>query len=324
MRTWEMCNNREAFESRLKSMNGVEYLIVGEPQKIDDPALADTGIWVIRKQDRKKRVQKDDEVTVLGTYYIIGDNMYQAPSVYDIVGNRLVSYSHSASDHIPLLIWIQLSAMNSLNKFAELAKPLPLFTPAVGYTYYPPTTNKATNTSQASANQSSRESSVAPNLSQSNTAAVLESGPQPSSNTSAAQAPDPRDSFALFESFQIMERYGDEYMDENPLRGEPGNFTFTATKERIRAKQAEAEAAKAREAEIARKLEESRIAAAATPFARTTTTEKTKTGGAVVGSADGVKATVKKRNGEKRKRKSRNATSPTSPMTPATPATPAS
>lgn len=89
-RTWEMCNNRVDFETKLKSMNGVEYLIVGEPQKVDDPALVDTGVWVIRKQDRKKRAGREDDVTVLGTYYVVGENMYQAPSVYDIVGNHLV------------------------------------------------------------------------------------------------------------------------------------------------------------------------------------------------------------------------------------------
>lgn len=156
-------------------------------------------------------------------------------------------------------------------------------------------------------------------MSQSNTAAALEGTSQaPTGSASAAQAPDPRESFALFESFQMMQRYGDEYMDENPLRGEPGNFTFSATKERIRAKQAEAEAAKAREAEIARKLEESRAAAAATPFARNSTAEKAKADGA---SAD---AKPKKIKIGGKKRKSRTATGATSPMTPATPATPAS
>lgn len=77
-------------------MNGVEYLIVGEPQKETDPTLGpDTGVWVIRKQDRRKRAGRDDEVTVLGTYYLIGENMYQAPSIYDVVGNHLVRTTRS-------------------------------------------------------------------------------------------------------------------------------------------------------------------------------------------------------------------------------------
>ena len=78
-------------------MNGLEFMIVGEPQTSPDPALGpDTGIWIIRKQERRKRQGKEDEITVLGTYYLVGENMYQAPSVYDIVGNHLVGFHVSA------------------------------------------------------------------------------------------------------------------------------------------------------------------------------------------------------------------------------------
>lgn len=90
MRLWQMVMNREAFETQLRSMNGVEYMIVGEPQPVEPGSTEDTGIWVIRKQDRRKRPNGNDEITVLGTYYLVGENMYQAPSVYDIVGNHLV------------------------------------------------------------------------------------------------------------------------------------------------------------------------------------------------------------------------------------------
>lgn len=91
-RTFEVCRRRDTLEARLKSLNGLEYLIVGEAQPSADPALqgADTGVWVVRKQDRTKRAGREDEITILGTYYIVGENMYQAPSVYDIVGNHLV------------------------------------------------------------------------------------------------------------------------------------------------------------------------------------------------------------------------------------------
>lgn len=91
MRLWELCNDRVKFEERLREIPGVEYVIVGEPQKVEDATLGpDTGIWVIHKQDRIKTRGRKDEVVLLATYYIIGENMYQAPSVYDVVGNRLV------------------------------------------------------------------------------------------------------------------------------------------------------------------------------------------------------------------------------------------
>ncbi|GAB7350284.1 hypothetical protein MBLNU459_g0925t1 [Dothideomycetes sp. NU459] len=304
MRTWEVCTNRDAFETRLKSMNGVEYLIVGEPQKEADPVHGpDTGIWVIRKQDRRKRAGREDEVTVLATYYLVGENMYQAPSVYDIVGNHL------------------LATMNSLEKFNTLANSLPLFTPALGYTYYPPAPSKPTVASQASLAQSSRESSITP-AAQTLTAAAAASqnstsfdSTANSTNGTLTQAPDPLSSFALYESFNMMIRYGDEYMDENPLRGEPGNFTFSSTKDRVRAKAAEAEAAKAREQEMAKKLEDARASAVATPFAGTATPEK------VQSPISDAKPTIKRsKTGDRiKRRKSKVATSPTSPASPAVP-----
>lgn len=87
MRLWDLCNNRVAFEDRLRGISGVEYMIAKEPERTAD---GDTGIWVIHKQDRRKTPGAADKVTLLATYYIMGENMYQAPSVYDVVGNRLV------------------------------------------------------------------------------------------------------------------------------------------------------------------------------------------------------------------------------------------
>lgn len=193
-----------------------------------------------------------------------------------------------------------------MTKLVELVKDQPLFAPALGHTYFPPIS--ATNT-QTPALDASREPSAAP--SQSNA-------------TNPTATPDPRESYALLESFQMTMHYGDEYMDENPLRGEPGNFTFTATKERIRAKQAEAEAAKVKQAQLAKKLAESRAAGAtvtATPFGASTTAAKVKADAA---TADGKPVTKRAKSGDKKKKRNRNATSPMSPMTPATPATPAS
>lgn len=90
-----MCLNRVAFEDRLRQISGIEYVVAEEPQTIGDPEnKEDSGVWVIRKLDRRKRKDREDEVSVLGTYYILssemGYNMYQAPSVHDIVGNHLV------------------------------------------------------------------------------------------------------------------------------------------------------------------------------------------------------------------------------------------
>jgi mediator of RNA polymerase II transcription subunit 6 len=291
-----MCTNRQAFETRLKQMNGVEYLIVGEPQQNTDPSLGpDTGIWVIRKQDRRKRPPQADEITVLATYYMVGENMYQAPSVYDIVGNHL------------------LSAMNSLTKFTQAAAPLPLYTPATGYTYYPPATAKTLAASQA-LTSTSREASTAPTPAELPTSSTLDATIQSTPSTldpkpTTTKDTDPRAQKAFYESLHNMVLYGDEYMDENPLRGEPGNFTFSATKHHVRAKAEAAEAAKAKEAELARKLEEARLAAKATPFA------------SAAAKKDEEEKTKKKVRDKIRKRRSKGlATNPSTPASPATPA----
>ncbi|KAK8200735.1 Mediator of RNA polymerase II transcription subunit 6 [Zalaria obscura] len=298
MRLWQMVMNREAFETQLRSMNGVEYMIVGEPQPVEPGSTEDTGIWVIRKQDRRKRPNGNDEITVLGTYYLVGENMYQAPSVYDIVGNHLLSIS------------------TSLSKFINKASPLPLFTPAIGHTYYPPAPPKQTaGASQQALSQTSREGSLAPSdavITQQSRAGSVVPGSRSAATEISSQATDPRDTYALYESFDAMLRYGDEYMDENPLRGEPGNFVFSSTQDRVRARQAEAEAAAARakeEKEAAIKAEEERKSRSkeASPAASETR----------AGSPIGEQKAKKPRTDRIRRRKSKSNISPTTPNSPA-------
>jgi len=280
------CANRQELERILRERPGLEHMIVGEPQATTNPSEGpDTGVWVIRKQDRKRTQSRGDELTTVGTHFIVGDNIYQAPAVYDVVGNHL------------------LSAMNSLNKFIDKAASLPMYTPATGYTYYPPATAK-TSTIQASA---SREGSVvaeqrAPSLTAEGASSIPDSG-----NTNGAIAAiDPRDSILLEQSFRLMQSHGDEFMDENPLRGEPGSFVFTHTKDRLKARQAEAEAAAVR----LREREAERAKSAIPAAFSTKLKEESKT-------PDNKPQPVRKgsKGDGKKRRKSRTAISPISPAT---------
>jgi mediator of RNA polymerase II transcription subunit 6 len=81
---------RENFEAHIKSMGGLEYVVAQEPAETA-PGTG-TGVWVIRKQIRKLRQAAlgGDEITVLGTYFVVGENIYMAPAVGDILGSRLV------------------------------------------------------------------------------------------------------------------------------------------------------------------------------------------------------------------------------------------
>ncbi|GAM83726.1 hypothetical protein ANO11243_017150 [Dothideomycetidae sp. 11243] len=240
--TLALYSDRQRLEQTLRQRPGVEYMIVGEPQPVEDQTAGpDTGVWVIRKQERTKRPPpKDDELLPLGTYYITGNNMYQAPSIYDVVGNHL------------------LSAMTSLSKFVEQAAPLPIFNPASGYSWLPPTESKAVSKSQQ-VSVTSREGSMGPDPASQSTSSLDTGARAGTAGGAVTGMSDPafdlRDDMLLEQSLRLTLAYGDEYMDENPLRGEPGNFVFTHTKDHLKAKQAQLEAAavKAKEKEAAQK-----------------------------------------------------------------------
>jgi hypothetical protein len=85
---------REAFEGRLKSMSGLEFIVAQEPAEMA-PGTG-TGVWVIRKQTRRKRPGQEDEVTVHSTYFVMGLNIYMAPAVGDVIGSHLVRHLISA------------------------------------------------------------------------------------------------------------------------------------------------------------------------------------------------------------------------------------
>ena len=86
---FHLIQTREAFESRLKTMQGLEFMVAHEPT---GPAQAgpDSGIWVIRKQVRRKVQGAADNVTVLGSYFMVGENIYMSPSIAKVLGSRLV------------------------------------------------------------------------------------------------------------------------------------------------------------------------------------------------------------------------------------------
>lgn len=80
---------RETFEERLRSMSGLEYIVSEAPEETG-PGMG-TGVWVIKKQTRKKRNGQEDELTVHALYYIIGQNIYPAPSLMDVMSSKMVS-----------------------------------------------------------------------------------------------------------------------------------------------------------------------------------------------------------------------------------------
>lgn len=84
-----LIQTREAFEGRLKTMQGLEYMVSHDPS--DNGRLVEnSGVWVIRKQIRRKRPIGNDEITPISSYFVVGENIYMAPSVGNVLGSRLV------------------------------------------------------------------------------------------------------------------------------------------------------------------------------------------------------------------------------------------
>lgn len=210
-------------------MQGLEFVVAYDPlqaaaQSERSFAHEPSNIWVIRKQTRRKRSGLDDEVVVLSTFFVVGDCIYMAPSVASVIGNRIVSASMGflllfASQELMLIRAGQLSAVTSLTSLLKTASTLPSFTPSYGHTYMPPTI-KSTETSQTGGKEDSTSTPMPEGESQNK--ASLQGATTTSNIGSTVQ-----DTRTLAESFNLLSRYGDEFMDENPLVGEPGSFILS-------------------------------------------------------------------------------------------------
>ncbi|OAX80443.1 hypothetical protein ACJ72_05224 [Emergomyces africanus] len=226
-------------------MQGLEFMVVHDPlQEAAAAAAAAAGgkqpqrlpqepsnVWVIRKQTRKKRTGSgsasasgvaggDDEIQVLATYFVVGDSVYMAPSVLKIIGSRM------------------LSTVTSLTKALCVASPLPIFSPSYGHTYMPPVPKSLEaprpgiqqpgqqglpDTPLPDTSLQSKGGSGTPAAATQQTSASTSTPPLTSSSTTM------RDSRSLVEAFNLLARYGDEFMDDAPLLGEPGSFIIGKT-----------------------------------------------------------------------------------------------
>ena len=80
---------REAFEGALRTMQGLEFVVSHDPSE-NGHKIENSGVWVIRKQTRRKRQGADDELLPISSYFVVGENIYMAPSVLSIISNRMV------------------------------------------------------------------------------------------------------------------------------------------------------------------------------------------------------------------------------------------
>ncbi|KAJ4148087.1 hypothetical protein LMH87_002574 [Akanthomyces muscarius] len=205
MSMYHFIQTREAFEGRLKTMSGLEF-IVGEEPAESGPGMG-TGVWVIRKQTRRKRYQEEDEITVHASYFVVNENIYMAPTLADILASRIMTISSAIAKALPA---------------AEAARQ---WRPSGGHSYKPP---PAPTSGPAGALQAARNRMHEPK----------EGTPAPGAPTTAnkgaaAAAPPNVQELSLErsaeESFWVHMRHGGEYLDENPITGRPGEFHLSST-----------------------------------------------------------------------------------------------
>lgn len=227
--------DRRTFEESLRRMIGTEYMIVDEPKPAKDAGdmipYGTTGIWVVRKQDRQRVQQFDgrtaEELTTLETYYTHGQNVYKAASLADTIGNRL------------------LFAQRHIQAFVDTVSALPSFDPAMGGYYYLRPQNRpaaAAGSTPGTPGRSREASAIAGADSHSIRSGSVELGTQAGGDPSANAL----ESRLLRESLGMSVQFGDEYMDENPIIGEPGKFSFTSSTAAVKKRKADEEAAAAK------------------------------------------------------------------------------
>ena len=313
--TFSKVHDRLAFEGLLRQRPGVEYNIVGDGEPVpgapDWVRIKRNGVWVIRKVDRlqwdgpdprsprDKQENPFPETELLGTYFLVGPNAYQAPSVGDVVGNRL------------------FSAATSLSKYVEMVSSLPSFSPTTGYSYLPQAQKRSGTASTTGSPSRSREGSVAPGTdSQSLRSGSLAPDSQQAEGTKASK--NAQDARLLAQSLQAAIQFGEEYMDENPILGEPGSFKFTSSTAAVKKRKADEEAARV----AAQKAKEAKSAAGTPAGSPKAEPAKAPTPPPVftdAKSGGGATEKLKKEERKKRKRSKATLTSPSTPVSGNTP-----
>ncbi|KAI0199374.1 MED6 mediator sub complex component-domain-containing protein [Astrocystis sublimbata] len=195
-----LIHTREAFEGRLREMSGLEFIVAQEPAETA-PGTG-TGVWVIRKQTRRKR-DPDDDIAIHAAYYVVDENVYMAPTLAQTLAFRIATIS------------------SALSKVFPAADEARVWTPSRGHVYKP---DKTTITNRPRNTADPKEATPKPDGA-------------PSSKVNGASEPKGTDPISLEAelmrhaeySMQIHSQFGGDYEDENPITGRPGAFNLAKT-----------------------------------------------------------------------------------------------
>lgn len=231
---------RTAFEFLLDGMSGLEYRVHLSPASFGPEVEPNLGTFVIRKQERRwvDGDPQNAELTVLATYYVVGLVVYMANSISDVITSRLVSPFEE-----PLAVaslTAKRTTTSSLSKLMQRASSLSMYSPSEGHHYIPANVRQQDRPSRTPGN--SREGSLAPEGSQIST-------------TSKSLKSKGGDVGTLYDAYRLFNSFSNEYMDENPLLGEPGSFVFSTSREAVQG-QRDAEAKRAEQQAELKKAQE--------------------------------------------------------------------
>ncbi|TGZ81113.1 hypothetical protein EX30DRAFT_348983 [Ascodesmis nigricans] len=193
--------SQEAFDAKLREMKGEEFVCVGGSEE--------TGVWIVRKQRRWGKGEGD--VVRLGTYYVAGTgNVYQAPSVGDVVSNRLLNIS------------------SKLRKSLSIASSTLSTAPAVSSSQPAPASSSFNTTTTTTPLPASQQPASTPASTAPGTTAGGSSVPQMKVSQSRAQ----QDLHLMRSALRMSLQFGGEYMDGPPTivggQSEPGRAAVGA------------------------------------------------------------------------------------------------
>ncbi|KAL8743901.1 MAG: hypothetical protein Q9190_003803 [Brigantiaea leucoxantha] len=222
-----LIQTRDAFEARLRTMQGLEFMVSHDPSE-GGQKVEHSKVWVIRKQQRRKKVGAEDEITALSSYFVIGENVYMAPTVGSILSSRL------------------LAIVFSLNSLLSTSATLHTFTSSIGHTYRrPPPSEHPSLLSSASTSAINTQQQHPISSTSKESTPLPGSSTQDSSQKPATSFPnhnnnninndhnllgEEQEQQLLSDSYRLYLRYGHRFMDENPLIGEPGSFILSKSK----------------------------------------------------------------------------------------------
>ncbi|KAK2048890.1 MED6 mediator sub complex component [Colletotrichum somersetense] len=193
---------REAFEGELDKMSGLEFRVLHAPADM----VTGTGVWTIVKQTRQKNLDRNRmETRPLAYYFVVGENIYQAPTLGDILSSRIESIAEAMRKVLP--------ATDSVRKW----------TPSLGHVYTQPTPPSAL--SRATASKDGGDTPMPDGTAANGTTTSAAKSAIAAKKDSTKNALDR----LAEESFLIHMRHGGDYFDENPITGRPGDFHFAST-----------------------------------------------------------------------------------------------